>query len=429
VALLSGDASDSLVRTDRYRGAFGPLSRDASQVTYTDITGLVDGVLGNMQEQVKGEPVAKAILDDLAGLVRGAGTVVETSRAEGLQLIHESWRQQSDASADTPCVTACGNVPPSRELLDYVPADAWSFHMSSGFDLRPIYAWLLDRFKAYVPKAGDKLLAFNALLAAVDVDIERDILSWVGSPWVLMTMPARSDAPGAADDWLWICKLRDPAGARKMLDRVAAVYAVTVPEILARLQEEMGGSPFVPRVQVGPSEGAYPMLTTAHVVMVQPFSVTFGLLGDLLVVTSSDATLTSALAVAAGEAPGLEDNEPLQQVGGLPDGPLYSASLMPYARDHAQALVEMSQVTGALDMGLSLALGPAARKDPRVAAISRAVHGVLGRVVEIMRASDFRHHGVAWSRGGPDGQGRYRRDTTLFKSREEREALLVQGGH
>lgn len=309
-------------------------------------------------------------------------------------------------------------APCSGELLMYVPADVLAFEMRGAVDLVQVYRAARERAAARSPVADNLLWAFDVLQAAVDLSLERDVLSWLGSEHLSMEIPSRRRHPTRGQtDTVLLFKLDDPDGARRCLQRAEAVWQAASPRLLdktrallARLDPDLRLD-----VRVVPADGLFRSLRRLEVdVAGLPFPVrapplTFGVLGKLLVVATSPGAIEAAMAVAAGEAPGLHEHpfaaELLQPQG------LTSAHLVRRGRQVEQLVGLLDMLQGTLTMPVHSGLGEGA---------ATAFGEGCTRVRRLLAAFDFLGDEVAWRQSRDEGRVRYQRSTLRLRPSSER---------
>jgi len=421
LAILEGKSTQSLVRTRRFKSAVGTLAENTSSLMYFDAHRLFSW-LGESIPQVMmtmpGAQQAIAPVQDIIALANFSDTSVTTVHAEGLDLVSECWTtyRPEAVEAGNPLYLAMRGAQPTGELLDFVPANAITFSLSQDLDLRPLYRWALERFEYYVPQAGDSLLEIKAAQAIMDLSIEDDVLSWLGSETLSVTLPSER-FPGNTET-VMIARLRDPDGARKVIDRLHGVFDAVVPPLLERLEEELssqGESSPIRKLKMTDASGSFPSMKQLEVAFTVPNlpipipqipTMTFGVIGNLLLVTTSEQALESVFAVAAGETDGLWDHPALADGQRLPSQAVSSASLQPLG----QQMQEAAAVFGTLSYTMGLVMNSQSSGDMPLELITQAMQKVSG----ILRSIDFYDDVVCYSEMSEDGMTRYSRSSTRY---------------
>ena len=422
--LLEGRSDDALVNTPRYRNAVGEVAEQASQFVYFDVERLIDTLFDQLSPQLVAmsgnDWRVRGGLDDLRQVIDFVDTSVTAVHAEGHTLVSECWTRYDPAAvaSGNPLFQSFARPADISELLDYVPANATSFSAHGGIDLRPLYSWALGRVKAYVPDAGDALVMYDGAQALLDLSVEDDVLSWLGSESITITLPARRPRPGAGDDMIRITRLRDPEGAKKVIARIENVYAAVVPPLLKRLENERGQTPVIPRIELSEAGGSFPSLKRLSVsfsVPGSPFPIPsipeflVGVIGNQLVITTSEDALLQVMDVAAGEIDGVWDH-PAMLEGRLPQGPATSCSFVPIGRNIEHLTQAVAMGGGAVTMMMSAM----ASNEPQLEHVSKLIADTLPRVLSIIRAFDFLKDEVVFSQSRNDGLVSYSRKTVRY---------------
>jgi len=318
----------------------------------------------------------------------------------------------------------------SSEMLFYVPGDAVSFEMRGTVNLVPIYHYGQDSLKRSTDWAEDALWAWGILEAAVDLSIERDLLSWLGTQHVSVTMPARQKyAEDGATDTVMICMLKDPVGARRALARAEAIFEAAAPRMLGGIQELSAnmGLPQRPDVRLAQAEGSFPMLKRLEIDLpmqlppaMQPPRLTYGVLGNLLIFSTSEDAIMSCMQVAAGEEDGLEVHALAEALLGRED--LTSARLDP----HGQRMAEATQGVQMMGMMLNSFLSGFTNENPTMQTVLDCSNDLIGRVTNVMQTVDFLGDGVTHSERRDGGLARYERSVVRLKAPEARPSYDAQ---
>lgn len=419
--ILEGKSSQSLVRTRRFKNAVGTLPESTSSLMYFDahrLFGWLKESIPQVMMTMPGAQQAIAPVQDVLALADFADTAVTTIHADGLDLVSECWTtyRPEAVEAGNPFYLAMRGAQPTGELLDFVPANAISFSLSQDIDLRPFYRWALERFEFYMPQASDTLLEIKAAQAIMDLSIEDDVLSWLGSETLAVTLPSER-FPGTTET-VMISRLRDPAGARKVIDRVHAVFDAVVPPLLERLEEELaskGESSPIRKLKMTDASGSYPSMKQLEIAVTVPQlpiplpqipTVTFGVIGNLLLITTSEQALETVFAVAAGETDGLWEHPAFVDGQRLPSQAVSSMSLQPLGLQ----MQETAAVFGTLSATMGFVLRSQPSQDMPLELMSQAMQKVAG----ILRSIDFYDDVVCYSEMSEDGMTRYSRSSTRY---------------
>ena len=422
LSLLQGTGEvQRLALSERFRTAFDGLPADAPSHRYLDIPLLLESADDVTQvladHDVRGGLV-QGLVNESLDLVSHVETVASATHMQGTDLITETMtRFDPMRAAENPVHGAGLPAPASGELLTYVPADVISFSSRGTVDLVPLQRHVERRMTDEWSWAEDALWAFHVLEAAVDLSIEHDLLSWIGAEHVQISIPARNGYDDGSTDEILLCKVRDPEAARKALERAEAIYAAAAPRLLEGLQGFVRdiAEDFVPEVTLGPADGMFRSLSRLSV-QAGPFqaSVTYGVLGDLLVVSSSEDGLMSCIMVAAGEEPGLEERPLMAGLLGRDD--LSGLTLTPHGRQMAEATMSV-QSMGPMLQGV---LGGMTSENSGLGHCLDAACGALERIGTAMETVDFLGDGIATTRVLEGGMAHYEREVVHLLAPSER---------
>ncbi|GJM23404.1 MAG: hypothetical protein DHS20C15_33190 [Planctomycetota bacterium] len=425
VALMDGSSSAALTSSERFTNAMGDLPKGCSQVTFVDMQGMMGGYRDGLIELLGNIGVSDtglSVVDDLHGLIDCIDTVAEAVHAEGSTVIKESWVRYNtgERAAKNPVLAGMHHDSASDQLLGFVPAEATAFRMHSGFDPRPVYDWALDRYNAYVPDADKHMIVWNGIQAAFDMSVRDDLLSWLGSPSVMVSLPGSSAIAG--DEWVSISLLDDHKAAKKVMMRFEAVFEAIVPPLLSQLRAEAGDAAgMLPTIRIenaGASSGMRKVVITAPFMPVPP--VYYGVTGRLLVASSSEDGFEHVMSVAAGEADGIDAHPLLTGSTALPGEELVAASLTPWGRHLDQLRAGIQFASGMLPGMVAGMSGGGGNSNPEVEAMMKLGSGVLTRVNTILSHVDFLKHGVTYTVAREEGRVHYSRKATAMLSPEER---------
>lgn len=435
VELMSDGDIGRIANSPRYRMAMADVPPNCSQVTYVDMKGMLGGYRDGLLELLIPRGISdtgKSIVNDVHGLVSCVDTIAESVHAEGTTIVTQSWvRYDEDAAAaGNPILAGMRASEASDQLLEFVPYNATSFAVHDGFDLAPLYRWGLERYNSYVPDADKHMIAWNGIQAAFDMNVEKDVLSWLGSPGVMVTLPPAKQGFGQSDEWVAVTLLDDPRSAKKCVARFEAVFDAVIPPALEAIRKEARGAP-IPDISI---EGLDRPggLRKIRIQMAAPIPIPpiiYGMMGSLLVFASSEEALEHVMGTAAGEIAGLYDHVLPTLPGELPEGPVVSAGLIPWGQHMRQLndglLMADGLVKTIIPAMVSSQHGSAQKEGMLIATVAT---GLLSRIRGILEHIDFMDHGVHSTVARDGGMTHYRRSATVLLSPEQRQQQQVARG-
>ena len=224
-------------------------------------------------------------------------------------------------------------------------------------------------------------------------------------------------------DYVVLVQLENPTAARKLISRFENVYEAAVPWLLEDLRRREPGAP-IPAFTIEDARGMFPGMKQIKVSMRMPgFSlpipeVTYGMVGNMLVFTSSQDAVALAMEAGAGEVDGLGEHPAFASGDRLPEGPVAWASLVPYAEQLQEMTAAFQMGTGVLNMTLNQATQHNSKEEVR--AMVKAVSGLMPRISGILRHVDFLEDGVSYAQIREFGPAMYARTTTRYRAPEER---------
>jgi len=426
LALLEGRSTDSLVDSDRFKNAVKPATADSPHLMYFDVERFIDAMFERIRpmvlSQTGDERHVRQALTDLHELVKFVDTSVTAMHAEDNLLVSECWTSFDPIAVanNNPLYESFASPAEASELLEYVPARATSWNMHGGVDLRPVFQFALDRLRAYVPESELGMLYLRGAEAVMGLSINDDILSWIGSESVWLTVPKRSGPAG--EDWISISRLRDADGAREVMRRFTNVCTDVLPGMTDQLEywaSREDAVMFLPRIKIRDNDGSYPSLkrvsisfklTQVPIPLPQVPDFLFGTIGNLLIVTTSEDALQDVMDVAAGEAPGLWDH-PAMADGRLPRGNATSCSFMPVGRQ----IAESAQAFGTSGLMAASFIGQAAGNDPKGARMADVMAQMMTKISQVIASIDFIEDEVSFSQSRRNGLLSYSRTTTRYR--------------
>jgi len=428
LALLRGEPGvESLTGTRRFRETTAKLPTEGAASTfYMDFPNMFrpvqDFVYGILVKE-RAEPRWFNLVEDVFALTEVLDSVASVTHYDGYRQVDTTLFQWADDPTTTgnPLYLATKGREPVDELLEMVPAEATSFTVHGGADLLPLYHWAQDMVREYVPRGEMWLGHLRGIEALFAIDIEQDVLDYLGSPFVSVDLPPAPEASGllALGENIMLQRVDDPERLRRLDERCETMLEAWLPMLRVGIQERARGNPMMAfELEAGEPLEAYPGVKewTLSVPMMGRVPIVTGYVGDLAVTASSQRTLDAVMAARRGEAPRLVDQE--HMAGLLPDGPIASASMIRY-EEMLQGLVQGLNMAGTMVNILAGALSD----DEQAANAVQACAGMIPKVARVLQSLDFLDRTVTVGEV-PQGDGLscVSRSTTIYKTPEERVA-------
>lgn len=409
LALLEGHGGHRLIDSERYVAAYGDLDYFAPGRMYIDMR-MMSSDLEEMAEHLGQRRFQagfwQSFLNDTVGLTDSVETIVTTTQCLGYTVSTETWTRFDDQASDM--VRAGLAQPASVELMTYVPGDVIAFDMRGDVDPRPVLNWLRERWKSDWDGAENMLWASEVFEAFMGMSLENDVLSWLGSEQVSMTIPHRRSKRdrGWTED-VTLCRVRDPEGTRKCLERVEGIFHALAPPLLEKLNTflQQSNIPLTFSAEVKPARGDFAELRKLTAVAgMMPFVIHYGMVDDMFVTAASTHALESCLEVARGERPNLSERPLLAGLVGRDD--LCSAKMHPAD----QSVLAFQETLGTID-GV---LGQVRRQMEGQADVPpEALRGIelasdlIAKVDEVLSVFDFLGDSITTSEERRGGWARY----------------------
>ena len=410
LGLLEGGDGHRLIDAPRYVDAYGNLDYYAPGRMYVDMGMLssdLEAVAEHLGQRRFQAGFWQSFLNDMVGLTDSVETIVTTTQCVGYTVSNETWTRFDEESSDM--VRAGLATPASVELMNFVPGDAISFDMRGNVDPRPVLNWLRDTWKADWSGAEDMLWVSEVFEAFMGMSLEDDVLSWLGSEQVSVVVPHRKSRRnrGWTED-VMICRVRDPEGTRKCLERIEGIFAAVVPPLIEKLNAflEQANLPLTFNATIAPARGDFAELRKLRILAL-PLPIppmNYGMVDNMFVFASSPQALESCLEVARGERPGLMDRPLVAGLVGRDD--LCSAKMNPAD----QAVADFRGLLNGIDSGL-MQLQKGMEGNPDVA--PEALRGIglglelIAKVDEVLAIFDFLGDSVTISEERRGGRARY----------------------
>jgi hypothetical protein len=199
-AAVDADENGSLAASDRYKEATKDAADERVALVYEDLRGLLQAVAGASGESLG--PAAPFI-----GRIFGGKPVVATIKAEQQALVIDGSLIPSSAGLNL--------FGKSTSLLGDVPSDSWLAVGQSDFGA--VVKTLIGSFAGLV---GGEAQLEQQLLAATGLDLDRDLLSWIGDVAFFVNGDSKESVGGGA-----LIQSKDPAASKRALTKLSALAA------------------------------------------------------------------------------------------------------------------------------------------------------------------------------------------------------------
>lgn len=291
LGLLTGEIEGTLAATERFEKAFADLPAGEDEIVYVDLERMFVQIrqLVTMAEAggpppAEGTPnpvdTLKAAIDEMDVF----DTVAAVGTTKGMQKRMESVALiRPDTEKKILHVALFGN-PPLENPFRYIPVEATGVNVNSGFNLRKLYAGVVQFIEREVPNGPAQVEAFKQEMALNGFDPEADLLNWLQGGMAMFSVPGPSKF--APSEWVWLLTIDDVEQANAKLG-----------EMMAYVQGQLGEQGQVNSLQIADAN--------FHAV-VQPMIAAFGLTPVMgvkdkrLIVGSSKQIIEKSLAATEG---------------------------------------------------------------------------------------------------------------------------------
>lgn len=381
LALLRGesDASATLGAGARFKKAMAELPPPTDSMVFVDIAKLMgesrsmlELLVKTMQPPVGSQPSTQPTpnLDFLPKVVQQldlweyAATVAST---EGMKTNSTSVVLVRESALNTPMGKTFYANPPIAKPFKYVPKIATTVSANSGFSWRSLY----DAVVGFIEKevdGGDAMIAqWNAQKASMPIDLEADLLSWIGGEYVTFSAPVPTPfMPGS----VVIMPVRDAAAAQGCLDKVGALVNEGMAQQNGGVEDaKLPGADGFKRVILPPMFAMMPGLG-------RPL---YGLRDGQFILSNGPEVVTASLQAAAGEAETFEKNERYVAEGlPLPDKMVaFSFADLSSLGDQLGQMLSM--------VGLVRMMAPEVAQDP----VANSMLAMITKLGNVARKLDF----------------------------------------
>ena len=381
LALLRGEAGESLAATTRFKAAFADLPPPADQLAFFDMGkffGQVRELIAVAVEMAQaaappeGEPGHEEFVQQtsLPGKILDALDMWEymatVKTTDGMLATTDTLtvlRAAAQSCALYPVLYGNG---PLKDPLKYVPENAGDFWVTSGIDVPALYQFVIKFIREEAPDGEDMIAQLEALQTGPEGEpgwnIEQDIVSWIGGGMCTFSVPGKT--PYSSSEFVMMLSVRDEAKARALLDRL---YGLAGP-----LLANQNGS--IVDAEIEGAEG-FKSVILPMLAMMGMSKPTLGVNDGWLFFGSSPEMIRSAMDVGSGKAANFSTNERFKKEGIPPEGRVTSLSFT----DQTKMGEQIGQVLSMVPMiGMMV---PDMARNPGAQAVLSVV-GKLGRVVK-----------------------------------------------
>lgn len=416
---LDGDRSArSIADLPRFRSALEKVPPPQTMVTYGDIAMLMRDIAAQMRGEKLPAPPGRRpqALDQAVHVVEQFNIFdyfVSSTRITDRRQITESYGALQKGKEDQRFARILTDRKSFETYDRFIPETATSFSLNGLINFERLYHGILGYLREEMPQGPEMIDKWNAILAQVGFDPQRDLFDWWSGEIISISLPAAMITPMSREDFVLMIRVKDSElAARKvnaLLDSAASLLRNHGQMLMLQPAKVQGD---------GFRQITHPMLT----LLMQPV---VGVHDGWLWVSSSPAAINRCLNVAKGEAPSIRKNPRYTLEGIVPDGPcdsVFFTDMSRFGEELSEAVGMIGIVAGMLPMfnvrihAEELPGG----KDP-MKLFQQAV-GIAAKLGPVLREIDFysSHSGVSRFDGSAWREQRcmvYKSQSTLDETR------------
>lgn len=378
IAMARGETGPSLASTPRFQAAFKRLTPGKDQIAFVDVGRLVDSVRGLLDmipdelEAASSQPSepspmqVKAVMKKLIDGVDLWDYVASTETTEGMKTSGESLVVLRDNASTRMLYPVWYGNDPIKNPFKYVPIEAGDVMASSGVDLLKFYQTAIKFIQENLPESEAMLAEWNATQEEMQINVEKDLLSWISGGMTSFSIPGAT--PYTPAESMFMLAVRDEAKAKSMLDKLFETVGPMAEQQQAQITDLT-------------SEGLPGFRSVSHpIVMMIMKEPTIGVRDGYLMLGASPKVIQKALDTAAGKNADFSKNERYKKEGISVTG--NNVVAFSFA-DQTQMAEQMSQAFKMAPFIASMMGG--GKQPPQV----KAMLSILNKVGNVVEKLDF----------------------------------------
>ncbi len=315
----------SMLDTPRFKSAVAEVQAPTDSLMFLDVRAFMSDMCDMCERIVKvsakngGRIDIKQQRNVLRSLLDVADVLdyaVTSTSTNGLRESRHSVVRIQEGKQAAPVAKAFLARKPFERFDRFVPADAVSYNVTGFVDLGRLYDIALEFISSELSDGAAYIATFKGILDSIGLDPKRDVFSWLSGE----TVQVELRAPSGGSEFVWFVRTDDPQLAWQKVN--AGI------DFVNKWLQARGQMLMVSPVDVrgaGFRQITHPMLA----MFIRPV---IGVHGEWLVVGSSANAVNRCLAVEAGAAPSIVENERFRREGVRPKGPVLSASFSDRSR-------------------------------------------------------------------------------------------------
>ncbi|MCB9851524.1 MAG: hypothetical protein H6819_00390 [Phycisphaerales bacterium] len=381
LANLSDDKeAKRIVETPRFASAFSKLPAAEDTLVFFDVERMMSTFRGmaTMIEKMGGpagdnadsQPSEQAMVGKILGQILSDASIVDymatVQWTDGHRAFAETRTAVRDGGTSSPLFNVIGGNKSIDDFAKYVPREATSFSVSSGFDIAALYDYLVNFIEKNIPDGKDAIAEWNRLQQEqFKLDVKKDILSLI---------EGTSFSVSLGNDSVAMTRLTDEKKADAQIKRL-------VDFIKQNVGPDQGLS-FVP-VKVGPEQE---LLQLSHpMLMLQGASPVFGCADGYFIISSSSSAVKTCLLTGRGKHANIKESGPWKAQALMPDGPVSNITFT----NQSNMAQELQQQISMLSMGIGFLQIGVPNMPPPAQKIVTAASKILPKLLPVAGKMNF----------------------------------------
>ena len=367
-----------------------------------------------IQRVSNGNPEAQRVADLMSELTNQADAFdldVTVEYTEGYRNLKSSFGRLNE-SADT---TVLGQMLTKQQRFEdwtrLVPSSATGFSMSGGFNMLPLYNWVMEEVPVRFPEAQNGLDHFAAVQNQFDVHLREDFLEAFSGETLSFSSPGAPTPFGKGSQSVAMMRCSKPDRIQELLHR--GLNALNdIPQVKAQ----------------GISLSEVPELEGFEELKAQALAVTglrpvIGFRDGWMIIGSHAAAVETLFETQAGKGTRWSDSDRFKEFGLKIEGPVESLSYTNTGENIRNMAMAMQQAGMFAPMLISMAQAQSQGQGGPDLQVVQDLLGLLPSIGRIVSKLDFIDATVTVSQPGSEAGTYTRQSVTLIRASKEEKAV------
>ena len=294
----------------------------------------------------------------------------------------------------------CASGEPFENWQRWVPADAQAYSLSTGVNLHPLYAWVVQLIHDDIPEAQPALEQFEKKQQEWGVQLDSDLLQVFSGECVCVALPAASPATVGGQDKVLALRCHKSERIREILhqwvDRLEKIPYAQSQQLQLSPSKELEGFDEL-------------SMNLLAVLGVRPV---VGFHDDWMIVASNAAAAQKVLRTLSGDSASIDTSEQFRRFGLELEGPVYAIRYTDLAASTRRAAQLIRQIGVFAPMIAGMA---GAQADQEKMKLVQEVLALLPDVANVVERFDYLQARLSVVQKGPDAGTYMKRSITLVR--------------